>query len=101
MHKVLDQQLAEELKYMMTFWRLNHVGDAHEVPTKKSAQLNHKIKKILKTTTKVSNENLNECLPLLLEVITTFDMKLQRLCKTESINNLRAINLQENVNCVF
>ena len=45
--------------------------------------------------------NLHVCLPILLEVVTNYDVEIPQLTAEEAIHDLRAVCLQENVNIVF
>ena len=53
------------------------------------------------TLTKSSKKNLYICLPVLLEVVTNYDIEIPQLSEEETIHNLRAVQLQENVNYVY
>ena len=86
---------------LIDFWCLNQTDVVQDIPTQKCNQLNKKIKSILLTIAKGSTNNLQVCLPTLLEVVTRYDVELPILCKNEEINHIRAVCLQENINTVL
>ena len=40
-------------------------------------------------------------LPILLEFVTAFDVEIPKLVQSESVHDLRAVALQENVNTIL
>ena len=40
-------------------------------------------------------------LPILLEFVTAFDVEIPKLVQSESVHDLRAVTLQENVNTIL
>ena len=44
---------------------------------------------------------MKSMLPILLEFVTAFDVEIPKLVQSESVHDLRAVTLQENVNTIL
>ena len=92
---------SKELLYdVIQFIGLNYQDSVADVASKKNDQLVKKLRAILTCVTE-TRANLKSMLPILLEFVTAFDVEIPKLVQSESVHDLRAVTLQENVNTIL
>ena len=55
----------------------------------------------MQTIAGAAPSNLRIMLPVLLQLVTTYDTEVPKLVQSESINDMRAVTLQENMNTLL